>query len=123
MSFKFKPADSIITKLPSHSFAIRRYCGFRYCGVLLLLLSWLELDAARAQTTNYALGASALLVGPAAGTNSVVLSVNPATGAWASLQSAPWLKLSEPNQSGVGSTNVVFSFDANPGSTRTGSLN
>jgi sugar lactone lactonase YvrE len=33
-----------------------------------------------------------------------------------------WLHLSPANQNGTGSTNVVFSFDANPGATRTGAI-
>ena len=33
-----------------------------------------------------------------------------------------WLHLSLANQSGTGSANVIFRFDANPGATRTGTL-
>ncbi|MGD0782374.1 MAG: histidine kinase dimerization/phospho-acceptor domain-containing protein, partial [Candidatus Aminicenantales bacterium] len=64
-------------------------------------------------------GTSALLVGPAAGTNSVVLR---SSAAWIATAFAPWLHLSTANQSGTGSTNVVFSYDANTGATRTGTL-
>ncbi|MGP8199828.1 MAG: hypothetical protein ACLQU4_10040 [Limisphaerales bacterium] len=53
----------------------------RFCGVILVL-AWLALSAAQAQTTNYALGTSALLVGPTAGSNSVVFAVTPATATW-----------------------------------------
>jgi hypothetical protein len=41
----------------------------------------------------------------------------PATGAWTATANTAWLHLSLANQSGTGSTNVVFSFDANPGAT------
>jgi DNA-binding beta-propeller fold protein YncE len=70
----------------------------------------------------YALGTTALLEGSGAGNDSVVLGVNPYFGPWAATANADWLHLSPANQSGTGSTNVVFSFDANPGATRSGSL-
>ena len=70
--------------------------------------------------TNYAsVGVTNLLVGPAAGTNSVPLVAN---GAWTATTNAIWLHLSAANQSGTGSTNVIFTFDANPGATRTNTL-
>jgi DNA-binding beta-propeller fold protein YncE len=94
----------------------------RLCILVTLLLAWLAVNAARAQTTNYALGTTRLTVGPAAGTNSVVLGVNPATGVWAATANAGWLHLSPANQNGTGSGNVVFSYDANPGGTRFGIL-
>jgi DNA-binding beta-propeller fold protein YncE len=89
---------------------------------MLFALTWLTFSAAQAQTTNYALGTTNLLVGPAAGTNSVVLAVTPATGTWTAVTNAFWLHLSTPNQSGTGSTNIIFSYDANPGATRLGTL-
>ena len=67
----------------------------------------------------YSLGTTNLLEGPAAGSDSVVLS---ATGPWTASPNATWLHLSAANQSGPGSTNVVFTFDANSGATRTGTL-
>ena len=66
------------------------------------------------------LGATALLEGPAAGADSVILA-SPGT-AWTATTGANWLHLSAPNQSGAGSTNVFFSFDANLGGTRTATL-
>src|SRR5439155_53370 len=33
-----------------------------------------------------------------------------------------WLHLSAANQSGTGSTNVIFSYDSNPGATRSGTF-
>ncbi len=58
--------------------------------------------------------------GPAAGSDTIVLGVFPGTGTWTAtnLYQAPWLHLSPASQSGAGSTNLLFSFDANPGATR-----
>jgi len=78
---------------------------------LLLLL----IPAAQAQT----LGTTNLLEGNSAGSDSVVLMAN---AAWTATTNASWLHLSAANQSGAGSTNAVFTFDANPGATRTGTL-
>ena len=70
----------------------------------------------------YTLGASSIFVGPAAGSNSVVLAVSPATAAWTASTNAPWLHLADTYQSGFGSGNVIFSYDANLGGTRSGTL-
>jgi sugar lactone lactonase YvrE len=94
----------------------------RLCLLVTLLLAWLAVNAARAQTTNYALGTTRLTVGPAAGSNSVMLAVNPATGVWAATANAGWLHLAPANQNGTGSGNVVFTYDINPGGTRSGIL-
>ncbi len=102
--------------------AVRSHRCLRFGGGVFLALAWLAFSAAQAQTTNFALGAPSLLVGPVAGTNSVVLAVTPQTAAWTNSANDAWLHLSLPNQSGVGSTNVVFTYDANPGATRTGTL-
>jgi sugar lactone lactonase YvrE len=75
----------------------------------------------RLQPTN-SLGASARWEGPAAGSDSVLLAVVPATAAWTASADAAWLHLDSANQSGVGSENVVFTCDANPGLTRNGTL-
>jgi hypothetical protein len=98
--------------------------GFRRCGGAgaLLVLLCLFFSAARVLAQTYALGTATSLEGPAAGTDSVVLAVSPATQAWTATANASWLHLSAVNQSGSGSTNVVFTFDANPGATRTGTL-
>jgi len=74
--------------------------------------------AALAQT----LGTTHLLEGNSAGSDSVVLSVTPTNFPWTATTNASWLHLSAGNQSGAGSTNVVFTFDANLGATRTGTL-
>ena len=70
----------------------------------------------------YSLGTTNLLEGPAAGSDSVVLAVTPPSASWTASTNAPWLHLSTANQSGAGATNLVFSFDANPGATRTDTL-
>lgn len=72
-----------------------------------------------AQPTIYGLGTTALVEGPAAGSNTVVLG---ASGAWRNTANVSWLHLDAANQSGTGSTNVLFSFDANSGASRTGTL-
>jgi len=70
----------------------------------------------------YSLGAAALWEGPGAGADSVVLAVTPGTLSWTNTANSSWLHLTATNQSGVGSTNIIFNFDANPGATRSGSL-
>jgi hypothetical protein len=92
----------------------------RIVVVFILILE--GFSAAQAQTTNFALGAPSLLVGPAAGSNSVVLAVTPVTVPWTAVANDSWLHLSASNQNGTGSTNVIFSYDANPGTTRSGTL-
>jgi len=94
----------------------------RFFGGMSVALACLLLNAAQAQTTNYALGLTNLVVGPTAGSNSVVLGVTPQTAAWTNMANAGWLHFSPANSAGIGSTNVVFSFDGNPGATRTGTL-
>jgi streptogramin lyase len=70
----------------------------------------------------YSLGTSSLVVGPAQGSNSVVFAVTQATRAWTATNNAAWLHLSPAYQNGAGSENVVFSYDANSGPTRYGTL-
>jgi len=69
--------------------------------------------------TTYSLGTTNLLEGPAAASDSVVLAAN---SSWTATTNATWLHLSAANQSGTVSTNVIFTFDANTGVTRTGTL-
>src|SRR5579871_75809 len=76
--------------------------------------------AAKAYT--FALGTPTLMVGPVAGTNGIVLAVSPETNSWTASANVPWLHLAVGFQSGTGSTNLVFSVDANPGATRSGTL-
>ena len=67
----------------------------------------------------FSLGTTNLVEGSPAGSDSVLLAAN---GGWTATTNATWLHLSAANQSGTGSTNVIFTFDANPGTTRTGTL-
>ncbi len=70
----------------------------------------------------YSLGTTVLVVGPHAASNSVVLGVAPKTATWTAVANDPWLHLSLAYQSGTGSTHLVFSYDANTGATRSGTL-
>ncbi|MGP8198259.1 MAG: BACON domain-containing protein [Limisphaerales bacterium] len=106
----------------SSPFVFRHPRCLRFCASFFIVLAWLAFGAAQAQATTYALGATTFLVGPAAGSNSVVLAVAPVTGTWTATTNATWLHLSTANQSGTGPTNVVFSYDANAGATRSGTL-
>lgn len=65
-------------------------------------------------------GTTNLLVGPAAGSNTVTEFVTPAIGTWSANTATPWLHL--PITAGSGSRNVLFTYDANPGPTRTGTI-
>jgi DNA-binding beta-propeller fold protein YncE len=89
-------------------------------NLLLIIVAALSGLTALAQTTS--LGTTNLLEGPAAGSDSVVLMVTPPGMAWTATTNADWLHLSAANQNGMGNTNVIFTFDANPGATRTGTL-
>jgi sugar lactone lactonase YvrE len=68
------------------------------------------------------LGATNLLMGPSAGSNSVSLVIGLSGSIWSASPNATWLHLSPANQNGTGSTNMIFSYDANPGATRSGTL-
>ena len=74
------------------------------------------------RAASVSLGMNQVLEGPGAGSNSVVLAVYPYTNTWVATANASWIHLDAANQSGSGSTNVIFSFDANPGATRAGTL-
>ena len=66
------------------------------------------------------LGLTNWVEGPAAGTDSVAMVVSPAMSDWTASTTDSWLHV--VTASGAGSTNVIYSFDANPGATRTGTL-
>ena len=63
-----------------------------------------------------ALGATALLEGPAAGSDSDVVSY---AGPWTATASASWL---HTTSAGNGNGLATFTFDANTGATRSGTL-
>jgi len=103
--------------------------------VALFLLLGLVLVPAQVLGTDYTLGTTNLLVGPAAGADSVVLAAGAwttflidnwsevlATDALTATANDPWLHLDTRNAGGAGSPNVIFTFDSNPGATRTGTL-
>jgi FtsP/CotA-like multicopper oxidase with cupredoxin domain/streptogramin lyase len=66
------------------------------------------------------LGTTHLLVGPAAGSNTVTEFVIPTIASWSASTVTPWLHL--PALSGTGSSNILFTYDANVGATRVGTL-
>ena len=77
-----------------------------YPKVLLTARASLVFSIVKAQTANFLLGKTSVVVGPAMGTNSVVLSVTPVTAQWTNSANASWLHLNSANQTGKGSTNL-----------------
>ena len=69
-----------------------------------------------------ALGTTLLLEGPLGGVDSVVLAIRLPTESWTAVANDSWLHLDPANSQGTGSRNIIFTFDPNPGATRTGSL-
>jgi streptogramin lyase len=65
-------------------------------------------------------GTTSLLVGPAAGSNTVAEFVIPTIASWSASSAAAWLHV--PVAGGTGSGNILFTYDANPGATRSGKL-
>jgi FtsP/CotA-like multicopper oxidase with cupredoxin domain/streptogramin lyase len=59
------------------------------------------------------------LVGPTSGTNSVLYAGGPS---WTASANDPWLHLPIGGNTGAGSQNALFTYDANPGTTRVGTL-
>jgi hypothetical protein len=102
----------------SHSKKHPRACFVTLTAIFGLLAS----APANAQNASYALGTSDVVEGPAAGSDSVILTATSTNAAWMATANSFWLHLSAGNQSGAGSTNVIFSFDTNLGATRSGTL-
>jgi hypothetical protein len=69
-------------KLGWVSSCIHHRSRFVFCAGVFLATVWLAVSAAQAQTTNYVLGATNLLVGSVVGISSVVLGVTPLVGSW-----------------------------------------
>lgn len=69
----------------------------------------------------FALGTTNLLFGPSAGSNTITVALIPASSNWLASTTTPWLHL--PAATGSGTTNLLFTYDANPSFTRTGSIN
>jgi len=78
------------------------------------------LQAAAVALPAVTLGTTQLVEGPEAGTASVVLGAASNSTPWTATPNDSWLHLPTPN--GVGSTNLIFTYDANPGITRAGTL-
>jgi alpha-tubulin suppressor-like RCC1 family protein len=91
-------------------------------GTLLIVTMSCAAAVTIAHADNFKLGATSLLEGPAAGNESVLLVSASPTNSWTATADAPWLHLSAGNDASVGSTNVIFAYDANPGAVRTGTL-
>ena len=66
------------------------------------------------------LAASSLVEGPSGGTDSVLLSVPGSSYAWTASSDSTWLH--PANASGTAGGAFIFTYDANPGATRTGTL-
>jgi hypothetical protein len=67
----------------------------------------------------FLLATNALFEGPAAGADSMMTCTTVEGAPWVASADVPWL---HPTASGIGNTNLVFTFDANPGPTRTGTI-
>ncbi len=65
-------------------------------------------------------GTTNLLVGPAAGSNTVTEFVIPSIALWSASTGTPWLHL--PVTSGTGSGNLLFNYDQNTGGNRKGTI-
>src|SRR4051794_430339 len=79
-----------------------------------LALAWLVISLSSAQAATYSLGKTSLLEGPTAGIDGVILVVTPESAPWTASANASWLHLTPQNQSGSGSANIIFTYDANP---------
>ncbi len=91
---------------------------------MLIALAFLVLGvtSARAFGAVYYLGTTGLLEGPAAGSDTVVLGVSFYSATWTNTANVSWLHLTPANTNGTGPTNIVFSYDANAGATRAGTI-
>ena len=100
----------------------RSVCPHKHTFILIFLTAFAVLLPTASHAAIYSLGSSALVEGPAAGDDSVILTVTPASGTWTAAPNTPWLHVAAASSSGAGSANVYFSFDANSGATRTGTF-
>ena len=71
------------------------------------------------QVAAYSLGTETLIEGPGAGIDTVLIAADAGWFAWSN---DSWLHVVNGISTGNGSAPVPFTFDANPGATRTGSL-
>ena len=85
-----------------------------------LTIGGVTISVNQAGPSSYSLGTSNLVEGSAAGIDSVILTVSSNPYPWIATTTNSWLH--PVVTSGTGSTNLAFNFDANPDSTRTGTL-
>lgn len=109
--------SGVTNGVASFAFTANRSGAIRTAHIAML--GW---QIAVIQPADFLLGTTNLTEGPSAGTDSVVLVSTPLTNTWAAGANASWLHVAAGYQQGSGSTNILFSFDANPGPTRTGTL-
>jgi len=74
------------------------------------------------QFATFGLGTASIVEGPRSGVDSVVLASTTISNAWTATANASWLHLATGYLSGTGSTNILFSFDANTDVTRSGTI-
>lgn len=98
-------------------FAVGANTGGPRSGSLSVLGQPVTINQAGA---SWKLAVTNLLVGPAAGSNTVTELVIPTIGLWNAGTATPWLHL--PLVSGTGSGNILFTYDKNTGATRTGTI-
>jgi alpha-tubulin suppressor-like RCC1 family protein len=96
--------------------------GFVWWHALLAMLISLTATRLVAQTADFRLGATSLWEGNTPGKDSVLLVSASPTNSWTAVADASWLHLSAGHDTGIGGTNVVFTYDANSGATRTATL-
>ena len=85
-----------------------------------MILSLLATSCWQAQAET--LGTTNLVESSAAGVDGVLLNTSSTTNSWTAIAHSSWLHLSAGSSQGIGPTNVMFGWDANPGTTRTGTL-
>jgi hypothetical protein len=100
-------------------FVLRRFCLAARAGAVIAwcLLAGLTLSSAQAT-----LVPNPVAEPPGAGTDSVLLTNVPAGSNWTATANDFWLHLSATNQSGAGNSAIVFTFDANIGPRRVGTI-
>ena len=106
----------------SHLFDFDHLFALRPCASVFVALLCVALSAAPARATTTKLGTTNVVEAPSAGNDSVLLALDPSVVYWTATTGSSWLHLNVANQIGTGSTNVIFTFDANLGPTRTGTL-
>ncbi|MFO1488310.1 MAG: multicopper oxidase domain-containing protein [Verrucomicrobiota bacterium] len=98
-------------------FSVAANTGAARAGTLSVLGQPVTINQAGA---SWKIALNSLLVGPKAGSNTVTERVIPSVATWNASTATPWLHL--PDTSGLGSTNILFTYDANFGTTRTGTI-